>query len=214
MDFIYKMAFNAKKCTNILKSIPVIGPASEITTIGILTACGQDTTNLVIDPANFNPLKNASDMIRHIKGATKEYSKGIWLGKRPLDNQVLALTVCPGIVDLYHYAIMISGLVYHVKSINRTIKKGKESKCKFYIEITNDSSVVNSFTWYPTDCANLKNRSSLKSFSKNYEAYQYRTKTNVNCYQIFIFDMISYAAGLDRNEAVQYVICVLGTIIF
>ena len=136
---------NFQKFSNIVGSIPLVGPLTKVISAPIIASQGAREDSEYIrrfDVADLNPIKNIGDLTRHIIGATKDYDEGIWLGKRPLAGQHFGMSIVPG-VDLYHYAIMINGWLYHVQSDDQGVT--------FRVDIECSESMIRTFTWYPTD---------------------------------------------------------------
>jgi hypothetical protein len=99
-------------------------------------------------------------------------------------------------IDLYHYAIEINGIIYHVQDRFET---------SFKIEITSSNYVRNSFRWFSANNGCHRSKSELESFSNDYmESKDYTLipigKGNINC-QIFVRDMYCFAARISKLEA-------------
>jgi len=205
---------NFQKLVNIASAIPVLGPIWSLGAGLALMAFGEENeANYCarLDLADLNPLKNFGDLARHIIGATLDYEKGIWLGKRPLSGQPFALSLVPGI-DFYHYAIMIDGFVYHVQS--------DDDGETFRIDVTDSPTEINSFKWFPTDfMSSVRERCDLELFSRRFECENdYRaiprlTQQETNC-QFFIRDIFAYAAGIELSEAIGRMTVYCGTLLF
>lgn len=150
-----------------------------------------------------------ADLGRHIYAATKKFDRGIWIGKRGL-GKFMSVTLFGSGADVSHYGIMIDGTIYHVQPSSG----GKTMS----IEITSRSSVIESFTWYPTTYYNRKSSWELESYSKDYEksfSYSVLLLQNYqsNC-QRFVIDLLAYSTGISKKDAFEDLRIILGTILF
>lgn len=107
---------------------------------------------------DINPLRNATNIIRHTVALTASYEEGIWIGKRLLGASPFSVSLSIG-ADVYHWAIMIDGTFFHVI--------GKKDN-QLQIEITQKESTRISFVWYliKRDCNKYKN--DMEKFVTNY----------------------------------------------
>jgi hypothetical protein len=203
------------KYSNILTSIPILGQPAALIAKGALILFGAEeaSSHLHFDPINMvNPIKWVSEPVRHIIGACKDYDEGIWIGKRSLGKHGIAFTNGPGI-DVYHYAIMIDGTVFHIQGT-------KEEKHVFYVEISDHRLLKNSFVWYPTSskkCKNQRGSNELKKYAKELERSNKYSVVPVddeteNC-QTFVIEMLRFASKLSPGEAKFHVILAVGTIL-
>ena len=114
-----------RKRFDIIKQIPVVGLVYRVGRAFKFKMKNDDeevTHSLTVDLANLNPIKVASGITRAALNLPHNYNDGIWIGKRSLKKCKIGLTIKP-ITDLWHYAIMIRGIVYHVKVSNYMQKK-------------------------------------------------------------------------------------------
>jgi hypothetical protein len=119
-----------------------------------------------------NPLKMLGDAVRGAVAIKSDFNKHIWIGKRTLNggNLPIGLTLAPGL-DLFHYCVMIRGVVYQVAGVD---KNGKA-----IVEIgTVDTS---SFTWYViTNDANIfKSESSIKNYAQTFANKDYNVVAGI-----------------------------------
>ena len=208
--YIFSFLFNQREKTfNIIKSIPVIGPFFKVG-YSVGRAIGGDTDAFKkLDIADLNPARNVADLGRHIYAATKKFDRGIWIGKRGL-GKFMSVTLFGSGADVSHYGIMIDGTIYHVQPSSG----GKTMS----IETTSRSSVIESFTWYPTSYYNRKSSWELESYSKHYEeSFSYNVLSlkyyQSNC-QFFVRDLLAYSTGISEKDAVKDLKIIMGTILF
>ncbi len=131
-----------------------------------------------------------------------------------MGNSGFAMTLNP-IVDVYHYAIMIDGIVYQVQGT-------KENKKEFWIDISTSPGVKYSFLWYVTaksKCKNHKSKYELEEYAKEIERCRHYSvipsdgsKTE-NC-QSFVLKMLAYAAEITEDEAKWQIIRAAGNAFF
>lgn len=69
--------------------------------------------SFIIDLTNLNPLRIPRNVIHGIASVTYHSTKGVWIGKRPIGRQLIALNITLGI-DAYHWCIQINGIIYQL----------------------------------------------------------------------------------------------------
>ena len=65
-----------------------------------------------------NPVKQVTGIAKSVVSMTKDYSEGIWIGRRAVleGNLAIGTSLSPGI-DGLHWAVMINGQIYQVNEI-------------------------------------------------------------------------------------------------
>ena len=114
-----------KKAFDIVKQVPVLGWAYRGVRAGVYYAKGNKQE--VKNSCNFdlsselNIIKKGANIGKGIAACTTNYSKGIWIGRRPLGYSPVKITGIPN-YSLEHWAVMINGRIYEVlgKSADET----------------------------------------------------------------------------------------------
>lgn len=105
-------------------NVPQVGVVTKITARVVLEAAAKVTDDdslkeaakkYAFDPADLNPIRNFTNMTKHLHSLTLSYDEDIWIGKRSMS--FLALSVVGARSDVYHWALMINGTVYHIEIV-------------------------------------------------------------------------------------------------
>ena len=203
------MGDSEKKTLNILGSIPLVGGVFKLASKGVLHIVGEKelAAGIHLDVADlFNPIRMFTEPVRQIVNSTKDYKKNIWIGKRSLGKFGVGLSFSTG-TDLFHYAIMIDGFVYHVQG----------NKSNFKIEVSDNQDLINSFQWYsPGINYSKKTTEGLKKLCADLEkTLNYGliplAKNKANC-QTFVLSIYEYAAGISESVAMLQLVGAVGNI--
>ena len=185
-----------RKRFNLIKQIPVVGlvyRAGRAFKFKMQNDDEEVTHSLTVDLANLNPIKVASGITRAALNMSHSYNHGIWIGKRSLKKCKIGLTIKPN-ADLWHYAIMIHGVVYHVRTGTEYIN----------IETSEDANLKKSFDWnFVTDDI-IKTNEELSECIENFTCIKYSLRPSTinegNC-QTFVNYMLSFATGWNNETS-------------
>ena len=100
-------------------------------------------------------------MARQTVAMTASCGKGIWVGKRSLGELPVGLSITAS-MDVYHWALMIDGTVYHV------VGDEKENGLEISVEITDSKTTIDSFVWHLVKRQNTESKDALGKFAKEY----------------------------------------------
>ncbi|CAF3793341.1 unnamed protein product [Adineta steineri] len=148
-----------------------------------------------------NPLTWPRRIIINSISALSDREKGIWLGKKSLNNFGIGWTLAPGF-DLFHWAIMINGHLYEV-----TVDENKHAKANGKFITTKDRDYINKFKWIRLIGNSTKTHSELiekcERSTKAYFLVPYELgmiNDKMNCQQ-FVHMLYAYALNITVLKA-------------
>ena len=198
-----------RKAFDIIKKVPIIGLAYRIGRAIVYKIKDEQeeiTYSLTLDVANLNPIRIVTGIPRAIMNATHNYDDGVWIGKRSLKKCTIGITLSPN-VDLWHYAIMIRGIVYHVQGSIELV----------FIDVDNDSNLKKSFEWTFITHDIIKTDSEIKKYIENFDYFDYSIVPNkvddLNC-QTFTKNLLSFVTDWDDDYIKSKLRIIMGTIYF
>ena len=183
-----------RKVFNIIKRIPVVGlvyRAGRAIVYKIKNDDEEVTYSLTVDIANLNPIRIVNEIFRATQNTAHNYDEGVWIGKRSLGKHKIGLTIKPH-TDLWHYAIMIRGIVYHVHGATEFVK----------IQESEDKNLKKGFEWTFIADSNhiLKSNDEIKNEIKVFEFHRYdylpTWEDEANC-QTFVSHLLSFVTGWE-----------------
>ena len=197
-----------RKAFDLIKTIPVVGlvyRAGRAMTFKMKKDQEEVIHSLTIDVANLNPIRVASELTRAVFNTAHEYDKGVWIGKCSILKCKIGLTIKPN-TDLWHYAIMIKGLIFHVPGVNEFIR----------IEESDDLNLKKSFEWRFFTNKIIKTEDEIKRTTRNFESFKYKIipkwQDEANS-QTFVTFMLSFVTGWDHKYCDSKLNKILGTFI-
>jgi hypothetical protein len=85
-----------RKVFNIIKAVPGVGQAYGAVRGAVYVAKGdmhEARHSVALDLADLNPLKIPKNLAHGIASIANDFNEGAWIGRRPLFNQPLGLTI-------------------------------------------------------------------------------------------------------------------------
>jgi hypothetical protein len=207
-----------RKVFNIVKAVPVVGHAYGAVRGAVYAAKGDFSEakhSIALDLADLNPLRIPKSLVHGIQSAANKLDDGVWIGRRPLFKQPLALNVSPGI-DGSHWCIQINGIIYQ-------LGLDKEHEVKVRISSTTEKSA-----FYESDCKEYSwyliqkvlpdlDTDTLKVYAQSFEDREYRMFVaiggKINC-QAFVTRMFAAAANISLEKARSIILLVLPNLLF
>lgn len=162
-----------------------------------------------------NPLKKVTAVARTIAAYSSDRRKHVWIGKRTLSSGYVpvGLNIAPGL-DLYHYAIMIRGIVYQIS--------GRTASGYCQVDIDDADEVdMDSFDWYviTNDSNIVASEYSLRQYARSFENRKYNVNAHVvsssqtaHC-QTFCHAMLMYACNMTNSGAANLLNITLGNLL-
>lgn len=205
-------------------NVPQVGVVTKITARVVLEAAAKVTDDdslkeaakkYAFDPADLNPIRNFTNMTKHLHSLTLSYDQDIWIGKRSMS--FFALSIAGARSDVYHWALMINGTVYHIEIVGGP-KAVLDDPTYFRVVISNDDDLKETFEWLSIR-SNIDNsirfksyevvrsKSELENFCRAYQnnyTYKIAVKRDdsykSNC-QKFVVDVLAYALDTCKGNA-------------
>ena len=207
-----------RKAFNIIKAVPVVGHAYGAVRGVVYAAMGDKSEakhSIELDLADLNPLRIPKKLVHGIQNATHNLEEGVWIGRRALFKQPLALNITPGI-DGFHWCIQINGVIYQLGvNKDRDIKIHISSKTEKAEHYERDCK---EYSWYLIQKALPDfEPGELRAYAKSFEELEYRMflalGDKMNC-QSFVTRMYAITANISIDEARSTILLVVPNLLF